>query len=63
MDEPDYKWQNLIDNYLDKLHIWQRLCKGRSGKPPNISKGMVSAYNAMKKAQKELTEYENLMGY
>jgi hypothetical protein len=66
--EPDIKWQSLIDDYLNKLHAWQRLVSRQSSIPtawrrPNRPDRTARAYQAMKEAERALKQYEAEKGY
>ncbi|UCD95029.1 MAG: hypothetical protein JSU69_02970 [Candidatus Zixiibacteriota bacterium] len=66
--EPDIKWQSLIDDYLDKLHAWQRLASRQTSVPtahrrPHQPDKMSRAYQAMKEAERALKQYEAEKGY
>jgi hypothetical protein len=65
---PDTKWQELIENYLSKLNSWQKIMlkdpqftemKITSGKKQKLN----SIYKEMKRAEKELRDYEIEKGY
>ena len=66
--EPDIKWQSLIDDYLDKLHAWQRLASKQSAtttakRPVQRPDKTTRAYQAMKEAERALKQYEAEKGY
>lgn len=66
--KPDAHWQALIDDYLNKLHGWQKLASRQSSSPAKKSRRKKStkldaAYQQMKAAEKALKEYEAQKGY
>nr|MBN2277233.1 hypothetical protein [candidate division Zixibacteria bacterium] len=67
-EDPDIIWQGLIEDYLNKLHGWQRLLSKYPSGPPEVNRGRRKskidiAYEQMKDAQRALSEYESVKGY
>ena len=66
--KPDPKWQALIDDYLEKLHLWNRvkpkdLFPTGAGGGKRMSKKAAAAYQSMKAAQRTLRDHEKKMDY
>jgi len=67
-ESPDPRWQELIEDYLNKLHGWQKLLSKYPSGPPRTAKTgrksrIDSAYEQMKAAQRALSEYESIMNF